>query len=229
MISRGQHRARSWGRLGTAVVAAAGSAAGLVIAFGAPNASAAGEIPAGSACEAKGVALGAAVIAHANPPTTPCVAHTATAVPIQLGGPGLFVGVGVIRSRTIVTFPPNRVQFNAASNVANLQIQLGTLVIRAGVLRAQAQGSNNGRNKCYAGGQTYVGTIIIGSSQLVIGSTPTHIPLPLGLALDLNKETFANGGVQEKALVLTSTVGNVTTDLLTVAEAQMNGGCSQIT
>ncbi len=227
MSTQGRHRARSWGRLTAAAVAAAGSIVSLAIALGPANASA--SIPPGSVCEAEGVTLGTVVIAHANPPASPCAAQNATVLhPPTLGIPGLLgVNLGVIRSRTFIGNPPNRTQFNASANVADLAINIGTLSITADVVRAQAQGSNNGRNICHlGGGQTYVGTIFVGGHPYVIGSTPTHIPLVLGLALDLNKESVGvNGALKEQALVLTSTVLGVTKDVLVVAEAQVSGGC----
>jgi hypothetical protein len=225
MRTLGRHRARGWGRRTAAVVAAAGSVVGLTIALGPANALA--STP-GSVCEAEGVSLAGSIIAHANPPATPCVANNATILhPPTLGIPGLLgVNLGAIRSRTYINTPKNRTQFNASANVADLVINIGTLSITADVVRAQAQGSNNGRNTCYAGGKTYVGTIIVGGKSYVIDDTPTHIPLVLGLALDLNKESVGiNGAVKEQGLVLTSTTLGVTTDVLVVAEAQVSGGC----
>jgi hypothetical protein len=242
MISRGQHRARSWGRLGTTVVAAAASAAGLVIAFGAPNASAAADIPPNSACEARGVQLLGGVLAHANPQVTPCAADNATLVHLNPTNLGLVnVSTGVVRSRTIVSdlfshgvFTGQK--FRASADLANLRIyvgplQVGTPLVFADVIRAQSQATNHvhaaGIHKCKATGTAYIANLLVAGLPVNTSGAGTVIPLVLGLSLHLNEQTTGpDGSVTETALSLVLGTGPTAQTLLAIAQTTAGGGCT---
>jgi hypothetical protein len=240
MSTHGRHRARSWGRLTTAALAAAGSVAGMAIAF---SGGASASTAPGSACEARGAELLGGIIAHANPPVTPCAEDNATVVHIKPTSVlGLVnVSTGVIRSRTIVsdlfshgTFTGQK--YRASANLADLRVyvgplQVGTPLLFADVIRAQSQATNHvhaaGIEKCKATGTAYIGNLLVLGQPVNATGTNTVIPLILGLSLHLNEQTTnPDGSVTETALSLVSGTGDTAKTLLALAETTAGGGCT---
>ncbi len=90
-------------------------------------------------------------------------------------------------------------------------------------MRAQAQGSHHLRNTalCTSGGTTYVGNVIVNNHTYVIDSSPTDLPLVLGLHLLLNQETSGPDGVIETALTVTLNGS----PLVVIAQAEVGTGC----